>query len=61
MPLGTLQEKLDADHFMRIHRSYMVNLARLDTISENHVTLGNKVIPIGSAYREEFFRRMPLI
>lgn len=61
MPLGTLEEKLHADHFMRLHRSFIVNLTRLDTISESHVTIGSKVIPIGSAYREEFLRRMPLI
>ncbi len=61
MPLGTLDEKLHSDQFMRIHRSYIVNLNQLDTLSENHVTIGSKVIPIGSAYREEFLGRMPLI
>jgi len=61
MPLGTLEEKLHSDQFMRIHRSHIVNLNRLDTISEDHVTIGSKVIPIGSAYREEFLGRLPLI
>lgn len=38
---------------MRVHRSYMVNLRAIDKISESHLAIGNKVIPIGRSYKAE--------
>lgn len=61
MPLGSLEEKLSSDHFMRIHRSYIVNLTQVDTIHENSISIGDKSIPIGSAQRPTLLKRLPLI
>ncbi len=49
---------LPATKFMRIHKSYIVATDRITTISRNRVMIGDKWIPVGENYREEFRKRM---
>ena len=60
MSLGSLrsyEEKLPADRFMRIHRSYIVNLSRIVAVERKQVVLPQgHVIPIGELYEERFRR-----
>jgi len=51
-------EELLPDHFIRIHRSYMVNRNRISRIEDGHVVIGKHRVPIGDSYREEFLRRL---
>lgn len=57
-PLTTLQnlkdfeEKLPEDVFIRVHRSYIVSLGQVDSISRNEISIGAHTIPIGNAYRQ---------
>jgi DNA-binding LytR/AlgR family response regulator len=44
--------------FIRIHKSYIVATDRITTISRNRVMIGDKWIPVGENYREEFRKRM---
>lgn len=44
--------------FARIHNSYIVNIARLDSIRDNHVFIGTAQIPISEKFREAFMRRI---
>jgi DNA-binding LytR/AlgR family response regulator len=56
-PLTTLQNlkdfesRLPANDFIRVHRSYIVALSQVETISRNEITIGNNTLPIGHAYR----------
>ncbi len=59
--LGRLEEQLGAVDFMRVHRSYLVNLAQVDEIGDNYLAIGGKAIPIGKSHREEFALRVNLI
>ena len=56
MTLGSLKSyevKLSADMFMRVHRSYIVNLTKIASIERRHIVLKNKtVIPIGESYNK---------
>jgi len=61
IPLKRLEEKLHAALFFRIHRSYIINLERIDEVSENHIVIAQKVIPIGKSYKENFLKRIQLI
>jgi len=44
--------------FARVHNSYIVNIARLDSIRDNHVFIGAKQIPISEKFREAFMNRI---
>lgn len=53
-----LAETLPSDKFLRIHKSYIVSTDRITTISRNRVMIGEKWIPVGENYRDEFRKRM---
>jgi DNA-binding LytR/AlgR family response regulator len=53
-----LAETLPQDKFMRIHKSYIIALDRITTLSRNRVMIGEKWIPVGENYREAFRKRM---
>ena len=59
--LRKLEEQLTSNTFMRVHRSYLINLAQIDEIAEGHVAIAGKAIPIGKSYREGFAGRVKLI
>ena len=55
MTLGNLkhlEEKLPKDKFKRVHRSYLANMAKFDTIDQTHITYGSEIIPISETYLE---------
>jgi len=53
-----LVESLPADKFLRIHKSFIVAVDRITTISRNRVMIGDKWIPVGENYRAEFRNRL---
>tara|TARA_R110002167_G_scaffold207871_1_gene411932 strand:- start:1191 stop:1931 length:741 start_codon:yes stop_codon:yes gene_type:complete len=59
--LKTMEERLPAANFIRVHRSYMVNLSKLDVVSEHHLEIGRKVIPLGKSHKELLLRRIQTI
>jgi DNA-binding LytR/AlgR family response regulator len=52
--LKILEIKLPADKFMRVHRSFIVNLEKIETIDRSRIVFGKKYIPIGDQYKEKF-------
>jgi len=53
-----LVETLPPAKFLRIHKSYIVAVERISTISRNRVMIGEKWIPIGENYRDAFRKQM---
>ena len=53
-----LAETLPANKFLRIHKSYIVAIDRISTISRNRVMIGEKWIPVGENYRDAFRKQM---
>jgi len=53
--LKVIEEQLPKDKFMRVHRSFIVNLSRVKVIDRNRIVFDNKThIPIGDQYKETF-------
>ena len=50
MTLKSLQEKLPAREFVRVHRSFIVPIGKIDKFSKTKLWTGGKEIPIGSSY-----------
>lgn len=59
--LKQVEEKLPAAYFIRIHRSYLVNLKYLDKVEDQYVHLGKKALPIGKSYKSELMQRISLL
>ncbi len=55
MSLKTLMEQLPADRFMRVHRSFAVQLSKVRVVENGHIVFGKVHIPIGDMYKTAFF------
>ncbi len=53
--LKDIEAKLSHKNFMRIHKSYIVRLDRINSIEGNRVFIDDKEIPIGETYKKPFF------
>ncbi len=54
-PLRYWLENLDNNQFMRIHKSYIINITKIEKVASNQVFLTDEiVVPIGRAYKESF-------
>jgi two-component system LytT family response regulator len=54
--LRKMQESLPYPQFIRVHKSYIISLDKIDSIGRQRVLMGKTVIPIGDTYKDEFLR-----
>ena len=54
--LTKLQESLPHPQFLRVHKSYLVALDKIESVERQRIFMGKIVIPIGDTYKDEFFR-----
>jgi len=52
--MKSIEAKLPANKFMRVHRSYIVNLDKVKTIERYRIIFGKTYIPISESYKEAF-------
>lgn len=53
--LKYFEDLLDNNEFIRIHRSYIVSLRKINTASRKSVTINNNSLPVSDNYRDSFF------
>ncbi|GLB49035.1 LytR/AlgR family response regulator transcription factor [Neptunitalea lumnitzerae] len=53
-----ISEKLPKHNFIRIHKSYMVNINHIKSVQKSRVVIGEEKIPIGDSYKADFFNRL---
>ncbi|HOY30908.1 MAG TPA: LytTR family DNA-binding domain-containing protein [Bacteroidales bacterium] len=56
MSLKSLELQLPPEQFMRIHRSYIINLNKIEQIERNQVIIGKTRITIADIYKEKFMK-----
>jgi two-component system LytT family response regulator len=54
--IGDLETEIKSKSFLRIHRSFIVNLPKITAFTVNHVEIGGIEIPIGSSYKENVLK-----
>ena len=55
LSMKKMEERLPSASFMRVHRSYIINLKKIKEMSRNHIILENDVdVPIGDLYKDAF-------
>ena len=52
--MKNMEELLPKDRFMRVHRSFIVSLDHIDSISKNVIHVGTQQIAVGDLYKEQF-------
>ena len=58
MTLKEINDKLPPEHFLRIHRSFIINLSHVDEVAGTHVVIGKKAIPLSKTMRSELMNRL---
>lgn len=53
--LKYFEELLDQHEYIRIHRSYIISIRKINTISRKSVAIQNNILPVSDNYRERFF------
>jgi len=53
-----MEESLPAKSFIRVHKSYIVAIGKIESIERSRIQIGEKIIPIGDTYREYFFKQI---
>ncbi len=51
-----MEDALPEKHFIRVHKSYIVSINKIDSIERSRIFIGDKIIPVGDTYRDEFFK-----
>jgi DNA-binding LytR/AlgR family response regulator len=58
MHLKMFEGILPAHLFMRVHRSYIINLSGITAVKGNVIELGKDEVPIGANYKDELFKKL---
>lgn len=56
--LKSIEEKLPSTGFMRVHKSFIVNLDKIETIRNHQITIGAKEIPVSESNLDELLRQL---
>lgn len=59
--IKNLEEKIDRQVFMKVHRSYIININKIDDIRENDLYIKGNEIPISKAHKGEILKRLNII
>ncbi len=54
MNIKALERSLPGDKFMRVHRSFIVNMRRITVIERNRIVFGTTYIPVSESYKQAF-------
>ncbi|GAA4276373.1 LytR/AlgR family response regulator transcription factor [Aquimarina mytili] len=58
MTFRDIQSKLPDDQFLRVHRSYIVNVNSINSIQRSKIIIDGVRIPIGDSYKNDFLKRI---
>jgi two-component system, LytTR family, response regulator len=53
-----LEEKLDHNRFLRVHRSYIISLLKIDSIAEGSIIINNNSIPLADTYKGKLLKKI---
>lgn len=59
--LKGIESKLPENQFVRVHRSFIVNIKRIDNIDPANLQIGNKIIPISATHRDALINKINLL
>ena len=58
MSIKSLEDGLPSDKFMRVHRSFIVNIDKVRVVERNCIIMGGRAIPVSDSNRKAFMERI---
>lgn len=52
------EEMLPPGSFCRVHKSFILHIPAIQSIEQHQAIIGKHIVPIGEAYRQDFYRRL---
>jgi DNA-binding LytR/AlgR family response regulator len=59
--LKSVEEKLQANGFVRIHKSYLINFRKITSIHEGYAFIDEIKLPIGRSYRDDLLKNLSIL
>lgn len=59
--LKAVEEKIRSDKLMRVHRSYIISLDKIDSIEDGALNINNTPIPLADSYRRQLMQKLKLL
>ncbi len=59
--LKSVEDKLPADVFSRVHRSFVINVGKIDTVEGGTLIINNSFVPVSDAYKSSLNKRMQIL
>ncbi len=59
--LTSIEQRINQNDFVRVHRSFMVNIPHIRDIDDSSLVIGDKLIPISRGSRPELMKRLNLL
>lgn len=59
--LKSVEEKLSKSTFLRVHRSFIINVGKIDTIEGGTLIVNKNIVPVSDAYRAALYKRMHIL
>lgn len=56
--MNEMEELLPSNRFMRVHRSYIISIAAIKSVSGNTIEIGSVAIPVGINYKEKVMQKI---
>jgi DNA-binding LytR/AlgR family response regulator len=58
LQIGEFESLIASPYFLRIHKSYIINLGKVTAYSANEIEIGNHQLPIGRTYKELIMKQL---
>lgn len=59
--LKAVEEKINSPRLMRVHRSYIISLDKIDSIEDGVVNIFNTAVPVAPSYRSKLIQKIKLL
>jgi DNA-binding LytR/AlgR family response regulator len=59
--IKNLEDKVNKASFLKVHRSYIINLHKIDDLRENHLFIQGVEIPVSKAFKSLVISRLNIL
>lgn len=59
--LKSVEQKLPTSKFLKVHRSYIINISKIDSIQDRYIYINKHKIPVSKTYREQLMASLNLL
>jgi DNA-binding LytR/AlgR family response regulator len=54
--MAALEAMLPANNFLRVHRSFLISIDKIDSFTTDEIDIRGQLIPVGKLYRQQALR-----